>query len=110
MWSLTERKPFALFLLWQCAIPEGMPTLLYLPARHCSERRKQLSLRRRAVASDVVPHVLAQDLRGGLSLRATRLDKFLADFPLDPQPQPGVFDFECHGVSVTSGYTRVHPI
>ena len=80
------------------------------PVRRGFGWRKQLSLRRRAVASDVVPHVLAQDLRGGLSLRATRLDKFLADFPLDPQPQPGVFGFEWHGLSVTSGYTCVHPI
>lgn len=80
------------------------------PGRRGFGWREQLSLRRRAVASDVVPHVLAQNLRGGLPFRSTRLDKFLTDFPLDPQPKPGVFGFEYHGPSVTPGYTRVHPI
>jgi hypothetical protein len=85
-------------------------TLPCLPVRRSFGRRKQLSLRRGAVTSDVIPHVLPQDLRGGLPFRSTHLDEFLADFPLDPQPQPGVFGFEWHAVSVTPGYTRVHPI
>lgn len=58
--------------------------------------RKQLLLSSRSVARDVVPHVLTQHLRGGLSLRAAYLDEFLANLPLDPQPQSGIFGLEWH--------------
>jgi hypothetical protein len=80
-----------------------------LPLRSGRGRGEEILLRDRAAPRNVLAHEVSQHLRCGPAFGSAHRYKLVPQLPLDAEPQPSILNPQRHELSVSYGYTVVHP-